>query len=108
MRYVEPEFGLLSIGEKRKITHLREDLLGWFSHYGRKLPWRSARASEFEKICVEVLLQRTRAETVAAMYPAFFAQYKNWSDLADVCKRRSRPIDFSVAFGRSREAEVCW
>ena len=23
-------------------------------------------------------------------------------------KRRSRPIDFSVAFGRSRESEVCW
>jgi transposase len=23
-------------------------------------------------------------------------------------KRRPRPIDFSIAFGRSREAEVCW
>ncbi|MDA7455293.1 hypothetical protein N8844_04470 [Planktomarina temperata] len=59
MRYVEPDFGLLSIGEKRKITNLRKDLLGWFSRYGRNLPWRSARASKFEKICVEVLLQRT-------------------------------------------------
>ncbi len=87
MRYVEPDFGVLSISEKRKITHLREDLLGWFSRYGRNLPWRSARASEFEQICVEVLLQRTRAETVAAMYPAFFAQYKTWSDLADASIR---------------------
>lgn len=83
MRFVKPDFGLLSPGEKRKISLLRKDLLAWFSHHGRDLPWRSPSASEFEKICVEVLLQRTRAETVAAIYPAFFARFESWSDIAD-------------------------
>tara|TARA_R110002124_G_scaffold215380_2_gene381328 strand:- start:12945 stop:13511 length:567 start_codon:yes stop_codon:yes gene_type:complete len=31
----------------------------------------------------EVLLQRTRAETVAAIYPKFFATFSSWSQLAN-------------------------
>lgn len=106
MRYVEPDFGLLSIGEKRKITNLRKDLLGWFSHYGRALPWRTVRASEFEKICVEVLLQRTRAETVAAMYPTFFEQFKNWSDLADTSIRELEEHFKPIGLWRRRAISI--
>jgi A/G-specific adenine glycosylase len=83
MRFVEPDFGLLSAGEKRKITLLRKDLLSWFGVHGRDLPWRKSRASDYEKICVEVLLQRTRAETVASIYPAFFTRFKFWTDIAE-------------------------
>lgn len=83
MRFVEPDTGLLSSREKRKITLLRRDLLLWFPEYGRKFPWRSHDSSTFEHICVEVLLQRTRAETVAAIYPEFFKLFKSWSDIAN-------------------------
>jgi len=83
MRFVEPDFAVLSRGEKRKISLFRQDLLAWFKEYGRDLPWRRPGASEYEKICVEVLLQRTRAETVAAIYPEFFARFESWSDIAE-------------------------
>ena len=32
-------------------------------------------------------MQRTRAETVAGMYHAFFERFRNWSDLADTSTR---------------------
>ena len=65
-----------------RITRLRSKLLDWFTEYGRDFPWRSHRASTYEKICVEVLLQRTRAETVAGVYRVFFDRYRDWEELA--------------------------
>lgn len=73
---------LLTRGDKLRITRLRRDLLDWYGRYGRALPWRSERASTYEKICVEVLLQRTRAETVARVYPAFFGRFDGWAAIA--------------------------
>ncbi|WP_229666188.1 HhH-GPD family protein [Actibacterium pelagium] len=61
---------------------MRTKLLDWFTENGRGLPWRSSRASTYEKICVEVLLQRTRAETVANFYSAFYSKYPDWGALA--------------------------
>ena len=46
------------------------------------MPWRAPDASVFERICVEVLLQRTRAETVAKVYPVFFGRFSSWGDIA--------------------------
>lgn len=72
----------LTRGEKAKITRFRKDLLTWFAENGRDLPWRRPSASDFERICVEVLLQRTRAETVAMIYPVFFGRFTSWADIA--------------------------
>ncbi|MEP1422216.1 MAG: hypothetical protein ABJK59_10650 [Erythrobacter sp.] len=72
----------LTRSEKLRISRLRVKLLNWFDENGRDLPWRSPGASECEKICVEVLLQRTRAETVASMYRKFFSQYPSWNAIA--------------------------
>lgn len=82
MRLRDPD--PLSRGEKVKITRLRKDLLAWFEVNGRDLPWRRPSASVFERICVEVLLQRTRAETVAKVYPVFFGRFQGWNDIAAV------------------------
>ncbi|MEQ8599911.1 MAG: hypothetical protein RLP98_08290 [Devosia sp.] len=65
-----------------RITRIRTALVRWFEDHGRDLPWRALRASTFEKICVEVLLQRTRAETVAGIYESFFERFPNWASLA--------------------------
>ena len=73
---------LLRRGEKRKISRLRADLLSWFTLNGRELPWRAPEASIFEKIVVEVLLQRTTANAVAGFYDQFFSRYPGWSELA--------------------------
>ncbi|MES0826581.1 hypothetical protein [Ruegeria sp. SCP11] len=75
--------GELTRSEKARISRLRTTLLNWFANNGRDFPWRSSDASDYEKICVEVLLQRTRAETVANFYGAFFDKYPGWEDLAE-------------------------
>lgn len=72
----------LSRGDKLRLTGLRRVLLDWYAENGRELPWRAETATTFERICVEVLLQRTRAETVAQFYPAFFTRFRSWADLA--------------------------
>lgn len=74
--------------EKRKLTGLARDLLAWAEANGRKLPWRSATASTYEKIAVEVLLQRTTAAAVAKFYDRFFSRFGSWEMLA-----RSTPED---------------
>lgn len=73
----------LTRGEKQRITRLRGHLLDWYGFRGRALPWRRPQASTYEKICVEVLLQRTRAETVARVYDPFFSRFTSWADLAE-------------------------
>ena len=72
----------LTRSDKARITRLRAKLLDWFTENGRALPWRSPGTSTYEKICAEVLLQRTRAETVARFYGTFFDRYPGWNDLA--------------------------
>lgn len=69
-------------------------------------PWRETNASLYLLLVVEVLLQRTRAETISAFLPRFLARYPNWetiaasslSDLAETLKpiglwrRRAPPL----------------
>ena len=83
-------------GQKVRITRLRSSLFDWYAVHGRALPWRHDRANTFERICIEVLLQRTRAETVAKVYPAFFGRFRSWADIAgadvEELEERFKPI----------------
>lgn len=72
----------LTRGEKRKLTRLQADLLKWAEQGGRDFPWRFAGASTYERIVVEVLLQRTTASAVANFYPAFMDRFPSWDVLA--------------------------
>lgn len=72
----------LSRGEKSRIARLRKSLLDWYGLEGRAFPWRGNDVSTYERICVEVLLQRTRAETVAGIYASFFSRFASWQALA--------------------------
>ena len=74
----------LTRGEKQRISYLRKSLISWYRIYGRDFPWRKTDTSTYEKICTEVLLQRTRAEVVTKFYQAFFTRFKGWSDIAKV------------------------
>ncbi|MYC97209.1 MAG: hypothetical protein F4X14_19810 [Caldilineaceae bacterium SB0661_bin_32] len=64
------------------IQHFRAKLLEWYRKHGRRFPWRRRSASNYKKIIAEVLLQRTRAETVAEFFPIFVTRYPSWSQLA--------------------------
>lgn len=68
----------------RQLSRLRAELLRWFEEHGRKFPWRRARASKYELVIAEVLLQRTRAETVATFFPRFVRDFPSWKKLGSV------------------------
>jgi len=69
-------------GEKRKITNLSRFLREWFKDNRRDFPWREPGTGTYERICVEVLLQRTRAQTVANIYAEFFGRFPDWEEIA--------------------------
>ena len=47
------------------ISKFQENLLRWFDIMRRDFPWRDGNLTDYELIIAEVLLQRTKAETVA-------------------------------------------
>ncbi|WP_107957282.1 hypothetical protein [Sphingomonas aurantiaca] len=69
--------------EKRQLTRLAGDLVRWAGTDGRHFPWRLPAATTYEKIAVEVLLQRTTANAVGRFYAEFFARFPSWEALAD-------------------------
>lgn len=72
----------LSREDKAKLTRLRRDVVRWASRHGRQFPWRADEASDYAKIVVEVLLQRTTATAVAHFFDQFVTLYPNWGALA--------------------------
>jgi len=66
----------------RNILIFQELILGWYKCNGRQFPWRKKSISNYQKVVVEVLLQRTRAEKVAAFFPAFIKAFPSWTLLA--------------------------
>jgi len=64
------------------IQFFRKVLIKWYATSGRQFPWRRTGASRFHQIISEILLQRTRAETVAAFWAAFLTRFPSWSSLA--------------------------
>ena len=58
-------------------------LLSWFDDYGRQLPWRHSTMEPWQVLVVEILLQQTRAERIAAFVPAFLADFPSLRALAE-------------------------
>lgn len=71
-----------SIGEK-KIFFFQKQLLLWYKKHGRNYYWRSPRLTNYQYIIAEVLLQRTKADTVARFYPLFIGKFPSWAALAN-------------------------
>ena len=57
-------------------------ILSWYRRHGRKFPWRARSATRYVQVISEVLLQRTRAETVANFFPRFIERFPGWKHLA--------------------------
>lgn len=66
---------------KNDIKYFRTVLLEWFDSNKRDFPWRKEGISNYELIFSEILLQRTKAETVAKYYDSFFKKFPNWDKL---------------------------
>jgi A/G-specific adenine glycosylase len=65
-----------------KITFFQDIILKWYKTSGRDFYWRNHHLSNYEYIIAEVLLQRTKAETVSKFYPAFIARFPSWDIIA--------------------------
>jgi A/G-specific adenine glycosylase len=80
-----------------KVARFRGRVLEWWQVHGRHFfPWRRCSATTYEKILAEVLLQRTRAETVSLFFDSFLRRFPSWTDLADAqieeLQVRLRPV----------------
>lgn len=64
------------------IDIFRERLLSWYAQNGRTFPWRKKSISKYKLVVSEVLLQRTRAETVAQFFNSFMTKYPSWLALS--------------------------
>ena len=84
------------------IQHFRAKLLEWYRKHGRRFPWRRRSASNYKKIIAEVLLQRTRAETVAEFFPIFVTRYPSWSQLANADEHELIAVIRPVGLWRRR------
>jgi A/G-specific adenine glycosylase len=67
----------------KKIPFFQDCLLSWYKVKGRHFPWRNPSATNYQKIISEVLLQRTKAETAARLFPHFLKKYPSWKKLGD-------------------------
>ena len=68
-------------------------VLEWYSDCGRhNLPWRKCERTEFELVVTEILLQRTRAETVASRFDEFFSRVRTWDDIIDIPYERLEEV----------------
>lgn len=64
--------------DNNQIRKFQNIILKWYYCHGRSFPWRRRRLSLYQRIVSEVLLQRTRAETVCAYYKTFFDAFPDW------------------------------
>lgn len=86
----------------RSVERLRRQLLPWYADHGREFPWRRRSASKYSQIVAELLLQRTRAETVASFFPQFIKDYPSWDALASASLSRLQTYLRPIGLWRRR------
>lgn len=91
---------------KREIGRLQSRLNDWFKDNGRSFPWRKSRATVYERILPEVLLQRTRAEVVAQFLPRFIQRYPSWRKLAKASEKDLRQLLQPLGLWRRRASAL--
>lgn len=71
-----------------RIRIFRMRIRRWAVNNCRELPWRRKGEPLYRLVTVELLLQRTKAETVAAAYDSFFSEFPDWVNLAECDEQR--------------------
>ena len=64
-----------------RVRRLRRDLLTWYGHAARDLPWRNTR-DPYAILVSEYMLQQTQVKTVLPYYAAFLARFPSLKALA--------------------------
>jgi A/G-specific adenine glycosylase len=89
-----------------RTKEFRRLLLRWFRREGRSFPWRAPSTSHYALVVSEVLLQRTRAETVAKFFPRFIKQFPGWNHLAAATEDELRTFLEPIGLWRRRAASL--
>lgn len=92
--------------EEWRIRAFRRLLLAWFDREGRQFPWRTPSASRYAQVVSEILLQRTRAETVAAFFPRFVKRFPGWNHLALATEEELRSFLEPIGLWRRRSTSL--
>lgn len=96
----------MNLPSAKEVAWFRRKLLSWFKRNGRAFPWRDESADDYVKILSEVLLQRTRAEVVAAFLPNFIKQFPSWDKLAVATEDDLRQYLQPIGLWRRRAASL--
>ena len=88
------------------IIFFQKTLLKWYEHYGRSFPWRNKSATNYELIISEVLLQRTKAETVSSFLPQFLKTYPSWKQLGEASERELQESLRPIGLYRQRSKRL--
>lgn len=76
------------LNQKRK-AELINCLLRWWRKSGRKYPWRREK-DPYKVLIAELMLQRTRADQVLAVYPSFLRRFPTVRALAEASPEEVR------------------
>lgn len=68
---------------QRNIKEFQQKLLYWYDKEGRHFPWRNKGLTHYKLVIAEILLQRTKAETVSKFFTQFIKDFPNWKVLAE-------------------------
>ena len=67
--------------EHDSLSFFQGKLKKWFKEKGRNFPWRAGTATCYERVVSEILLQRTKAETINKYYSTFIKRFPNWESI---------------------------
>lgn len=87
---------------KQQINFFQKSILLWYAEYGRHFPWRNKSSTNYERIISEVLLQRTKAETVAKFFPNFILKYPSWKQLGNAKEAELQSFLFPLGLYKQR------
>lgn len=105
-RDISPTIASRLTRHDQRIRDFRRLLLSWFRHEGRGFPWRAWDTTVYELVVSELLLQRTRAETVAIFFPRFVARFPGWRELALATEDELRVFLEPIGLWRRRAASL--
>jgi len=89
-----------------KIYVFRNNLFDWYNLDGRKFPWRKSASTKYQYIIAEVLLQRTRAETVANFFPDFIQKFPSWKNLSTASPEQLQEYLQPLGLWRRRASSI--
>ncbi len=95
-----------TLSQKEKIQFFQMQLLKWFEVDGRDIPWRKKSVTNYERIISEVLLQRTKAQTVAKYFSTFLKAYPSWKKLGEASQKDLEVILQPLGLYKQRAARL--